>query len=55
MSFTEATLPSTRISDSSSWMRAAVSRIAVIEARSRWLAQMMVEMPAWRNRSVGVA
>jgi hypothetical protein len=48
MSFTVATRPSTPSSDSSSWMREAVSRIAAIEARSRWLAQITVEMPAWR-------
>ena len=27
---------------------------SLIEARSMWLAQITVEIPAWRNRSVGV-
>ena len=55
MSLTLATRPSTSTSDWSSWMRRAVSRMAAMEARIRWLAQITVDTPAWRNSSVGVA
>jgi hypothetical protein len=54
MSFTLATRPSISPRCSSAWIRAAVSRMAVMEARIRWLAQMMVLTPIFRNAAVGV-
>jgi hypothetical protein len=36
-------------------MRAAVSRMATSAERSRWLAQITVEMPASRKACVGAA
>ena len=55
MSRTEATRSSTSTSDSLAAMLRAVSRMAEMEERTRWLAQITIEMPASRKALAGVA